>query len=188
LDLILYLLLERELFINQLFLIMDYTGPYRYTLLIQGNEGERIIGSKLDSKGNIVSFSSPVTLKKRPKIYILKDKENIIYIGYTSQSIANRLRYGINPKWAKGYHGYKWKVHEKLELLLFVFDNKLIEDQNEKDKTFIRFVESVEAELVYLVRSKTGKWPENQNEIHFNNFEIKKAKQVAEKIYKAIEN
>jgi hypothetical protein len=167
---------------------MDFKGPYRYTLLIQGNEGERNMHSKLDTKGNIVSFSSPVTLNKRAKIYILKDKESIIYIGYTSQSIANRLRYGINPKGAKGYSGYKWKDHEKLELLLFVFDKELIGDQNNEDKKYISFVESVEAELVYLVRSKTGKWPENQNEIHFNNFEIEKAKQVAENLYKEIES
>lgn len=166
---------------------MGYTGPYQYTLRIQGNEGERNIQDKLDAEGNIVSFMSPVTLKKRPKLYILKDKESIIYIGYTSQSIANRLRYGINPKGAKGYHGYKWKVYEKLELLVFVFNKELIGNQNEEDKKYISFVEAVEAELVYLVRNKTGKWPENQNEIHFNNFEIEKAKQVAEKIYKEIE-
>ena len=57
-----------------------------------------------------------------------------------------------------------------------------------QSKKIISFVESVEAELVYLVRNKTGKWPKNQNEIHFNNFEIEKAKQVAEKIYKVIES
>jgi hypothetical protein len=168
--------------------MLNYTGPYQYTLLIHGNEGERSIHSKLDGKGNVVSFRSPATLNKRAKIYILKNKENIIYIGYTSQSIANRLRYGINPKGAKGYHGYKWKVHKKLELLLFVFDKELIGDQNEEDKKYINLIESVEAELVYLVRSKTGKWPENQNEIHFNNFEIEKAKPVAEKIYKEIDS
>ena len=166
---------------------MDFKGPYHYTLRIQGKKGERNIQDKLDAQRNIVSFTSPVTLNKRAKIYILKDKESIIYIGYTSQSIANRLRYGINPKGAKGYSGYKWKGLDEIELLLFVFDKELIGDKNEEDKKIISFVESVEAELVYLVRSKTGKWPKNQNEIHFNNFEIEKAKQVAEKIYKEIE-
>ena len=48
------------------------------------------------------------------------------------------------------------------------------------------FVESVEAELVYLIRKKTGKWPCFQNEIHFSNHNLKKAKEIALAIYLAV--
>lgn len=48
------------------------------------------------------------------------------------------------------------------------------------------FVESVEAELVYLILKKTGKWHCFQNEIHFNNHKLKKAKEIALEIYLAV--
>tara|TARA_R110000868_G_scaffold411461_1_gene704394 strand:- start:1227 stop:1568 length:342 start_codon:yes stop_codon:yes gene_type:complete len=47
-------------------------------------------------------------------------------------------------------------------------------------------VESVEAELLYLIRKKTGKWTCFQNEIHFNNHNLKKAKEIALEIYLAV--
>lgn len=63
-----------------------------------------------------------------------------------------------------GDSGYKWieKHNNKesdLELSVFCFPE--INDR--------LFVEAIEAEIAFLVRTKTGSWPECQNEIHFHN-------------------
>ena len=42
-------------------------------------------------------------------------------------------------------------------------------------------IENIEAELAFLIRTKTGKWPLNQNEIHFNN-KFDNGKEIAEKM------
>ncbi len=44
---------------------------------------------------------------------------------------------------------------------VFVF----VESYDENRKA----IEAIEGEIVYLIRHKTNKWPEYQNEIHFSN-------------------
>ncbi len=57
-----------------------------------------------------------------------------------------------------GYHGYKWKDQLKeAELLVW----------HCSDQTSSH-AEAIEAELVYYIRKKTGKWPKYQMEIHFH--------------------
>ncbi len=64
-----------------------------------------------------------------------------------------------------------------LKLNTFYVDKSNI--HNEK-----KYYEAIEAEIAFLIRFKTGKWPECQCEIHFHN--IPYAKQIAEKIYNKI--
>ncbi|MDM1362499.1 hypothetical protein [Myroides marinus] len=131
-----------------------------------------------------IRFSPQLTKNKVPKIYVLKIKGEVVYIGYTSQSITTRLNSGLKADGKNGYHGYKWKnVTDKMELLIFVFGNVLtgIKDQ---DKELIMFIEAIEAELVYQVRSQTGNWPKFQNEIHFNNTDRTKVLEITDYIYK----
>ena len=153
--------------------------------MLSGEEDKRII-SKRVCDGKESSFKTPVTQKQTPKIYVLKYKEAIVYIGYASQSIGTRMGQGMRAAGLNGYHGYKWKQVDKLELYIFVFDQKLKGSKHKDDKTFVNLAEAVEAELVYLVREKTGKWPEFQNEIHFNNEELEKAKAIAADLYTKI--
>ncbi|MBQ4915275.1 hypothetical protein J8L85_12555 [Maribacter sp. MMG018] len=160
---------------------MEYKGPYCYTLWLSGSEEKRVL-SKNDLEGYATTFKHPVTQNKTPKIYILKQEEEIVYVGYASQSIGTRLAQGIRASGLNGYHGYKWKQANELNLLVFVFDHTLQGDKD-ADKPYVQFAESVEAELVYLIREKTGQWPKFQNEIHFNNHNLQKAKGVAEEIY-----
>lgn len=164
---------------------MDCSGPYKYTLILSGSKENRVIGRKMQD-GNVTSFKWPVTLNKTPKIYILKYKDAIVYVGYTSQSISVRLYNGLKAKGLNGYHGYKWKQHNEIELFVFVFEQDLKGSKHDNDKPFVAFVEAIEAELVYKVRCETGKWPAFQNEIHFNNYELEKAKEVADEIYNLI--
>src|SRR6185312_2276009 len=102
------------------------------------------------------------------KIYITKYNKDILYIGITKTYLSSRLSLGFNATkktGRNGYHGYKWiKSHQgkHLNLIVFVFPKLRSEDDRE-------LVETIEAELVFRTRVKHGKWPEQQNEIHFYN-------------------
>jgi predicted GIY-YIG superfamily endonuclease len=103
-------------------------------------------------------FIAPDTRNNIPKLYVVKDNNNIYYVGITSQSIRARLKYGFKAHGENGYWGYKWKNSlEQAEVYVWCFDNEEID-----------IVEAIEGELVYFIREKTGKWPKNQMEIHFH--------------------
>lgn len=165
-------------------------GPYRYTLELEGDKDARKIVKTLQN-GIEVNFNKPVTNAKTPKIYIGLVDGLVVYIGYTGQSIRSRLNYGFRIKGENGYYGYKWKWKDKVELLVWAFD-AFIEEKTTTDKNtnedYKLYVEAIEAELVYLVRHKTGQWPECQNEIHFNNVRrmevLEKAKEIYEQVLK----
>jgi len=143
--------------------------PNIFELTLEANQ-IRLIKS-LQTNTVIENFSYPLT-SKHYKIYILTDKERILYIGITKDSIRNRLRSGLSANGEHGYHGYKWKNNKKVMLFVWCFD--------ELDKNKI---ENIEAELAFIVRKTTGNWPECQNEIHFNNHYEQKGKLIAEKLY-----
>lgn len=164
---------------------MTYTGPYVYTLMLSGAENKRVISKKICGD-RVSNFKAPVTHERTPKIYVLQHKEQIVYVGYASQSIGTRLGQGMRAAGLKGNHGYKWKQVDELELYVFVFDHHLKGSKHKEDQAFVYLGEAVEAELVYLIRQKTGKWPEFQNEIHFNNSEREKAKEIASQLYTKI--
>jgi len=120
---------------------------------------------------SLKSFHQRLTKRKVQKLYILREGFDILYVGTTSQSMTSRFRTGFKASGKNGYHGYKWKHKENVQLVVCTF----------KDLTRIQ-VENIEAELVYLIRQKTGRWPLFQNEIHFNN-EHENGKNVANEIY-----
>ena len=92
-----------------------------------------------------------------PKLYVVKHNGEAYYVRITRQDIRKRLRYGFSAKGTHGYYGYKWKELDEAELMIWSFPNNPIED-----------VEAIEAELVYFIREKTGRWPKYQMEIHFH--------------------
>ncbi len=130
----------------------------------------------IDLNGNRVNpFLQPVTRDKLPKLYVIKSKEKVLYVGIASQSIRNRLRYGLEAQGKSGYHGYKWKHLKEVDILIWCFPQ-------EKE---LRRIEAIEAELVYLVRRHTGLWPIYQTEIHFQNTSDEQI-ETAESIFKTI--
>ncbi len=132
---------------------------------------------KKDCNGKMVkikSFEKPVTENKLPKIYVVKDALDVAYVGITSQSIRNRLRYGLEAKGRGGYHGYKFKNLNGINLFVFCFKKKTIDN-----------IEAIEAEIVYLIRHKTKNWPKYQTEIHFHKA-TEKEKKLAILIYEII--
>ena len=161
---------------------MEFSTPYNFKLTLSGPENKRGITLKIKD-GKEVKFSHPLTKKKLPKIYVIKIKGELVYIGYTSQSITSRLNYGFKINGENGYYGYKWRnISEEIELMVFVSEKALTGDKDEDKKT-INFVEAIEAELVFKFREKTGNWPKYQNEIHFNNESRKLVLVLAKKIF-----
>jgi len=166
-----------------------YHGPFTYQLLLTDDRGDRFIASRVFQGVEIKTFKHPVTLDKTPKIYVLMSGEQILYVGYTSQSISNRLRDGLKKAGTfKDYKGYKWKVFDEVILYVFVFEKQLKGNRVMEDLPFIDLAEAVEAELVYKVRKETGSWPLFQNEIHFNNEELDKATKIADEMFNCCKN
>jgi hypothetical protein len=147
-------------------------NPEKFTLHLKGNKDSGYkISDKLQNGILIKKFGSSVT-KKHPKIYVVLSEEKIVYVGYTSDSITNRLRSGLNPANKSkantsgtdthGYSGYKWRGLQNVELLVFVFNGFEIP----VSKAYKLMFENIEAELVHQIKSN-GDWPKYQSEIHF---------------------
>ncbi len=139
----------------------------------------KLVSAKINSIVDIFSgaelydFAVPVS-QKGSKIYILKKSNEFLYVGATIQRMLLKLKQGLAAKGLKGYHGYKWKDYDSIDLAVYCFADL----QGTQ-------LESIEAELVYKIRQETGKWPLCQNEILFYN-DFLKAHQIACEIYQEI--
>ncbi|MDR6966120.1 hypothetical protein J2X31_000113 [Flavobacterium arsenatis] len=124
--------------------------------------------------------------RERRKVYIVHSNQEILYVGEAGSSVLKRFQRGCtafnykvkNSQARRGYQGYKWLNKElnkarTLDVLVVVFDESY---DLKRD-----FIEAVEGELVYLIRSETNEWPRFQNEIHFSN--CVGAKETAEEIF-----
>jgi len=147
---------------------LDNLVPWEYAGVIKGNNMEphnkyriKIADLKfkcIEANGEQgKGFVYPDISDDLPKLYVIKKGEDIFYVGRTKQDIRKRLRGGFYAKGGHGYYGYKWKDLDTVELLIWCFPGST-ED----------YVEAIEAELVYFIREKTGKWPKYQMEIHFH--------------------
>lgn len=116
-------------------------------------------------------FAWPDMADALPKLYVVKQANEICYVGVTTMDIRKRLSAGFSAKGEHGYYGYKWKDLHEAELLVWSFPTSQRED-----------MEAVEGELVYLIRHKTGKWPRYQMEIHFHHGASEPELQVARSI------
>lgn len=99
-------------------------------------------------------------MSKNPKLYIASVDGKPIYVGITKQSMQRRLQYGWKAAGTHGYYGYAWR-HNGTAAELDVWEHADAEAPNERD------IETVEAEIVYLIRHRCGQWPAFQTEIHF---------------------
>ena len=122
-------------------------------------------------KGRFASSAS----KPGFKIYVVSNDSGILYVGHTKQRIRQRLNGGLHRPKRSGYHGYKWRSNRG-PLTLDVWTSF-------PHSTTKRQLETVEAEVVYLVRRLDDQWPENQTEIHFHR-STGKLRRIAEKIYR----
>jgi hypothetical protein len=110
---------------------------------------------------NTSRFSGLAT-SRFPKLYVISvaGHSHPVYVGITKQSMSNRLRLGWAANGKNGYHGYAWRRH----FFAATMDIWCQLDAVEGDCLDI---ETMEAELVYLIR-QAGQWPAYQTEIHFH--------------------
>jgi hypothetical protein len=125
------------------------------------------------------------------KIYIIRDRKDFLYVGMAKQKIRARFSGGFRAYSQKketgkseygGYSGYKWIEKyqvsgREIELIVFPFIDKVLRSDE-------KFIEAIEAEIVFLIRTQTNKWPLSQHEIHFHN--DAKARKIAGEIFNSI--
>jgi len=136
---------------------MQVEGPDRFTITIH-SEGLPPF-EIADAKG-ARKFSGRAT-SKLPKLYVVTAGRLPIYVGITRQSIRARLRFGWSATGQSGYHGYRWRHNREEATLDLWYHLDAACTPVDLD------IETIEAELVYLIR-KQGQWPEYQTEIHFH--------------------
>ena len=154
---------------------MRVSKPIRYWIEFTS---ERIT-SKKGPKGE-AKFSFPATSKK-PKLYIISDGEKPFYVGATKSPIGIRLSSGFRADGRNGYSGYLWRHYMRraaLDIWLLELEeedfNAMESDpsarRNEGDRKKLKNIlsETVEAEVVSLIRQTWGQWPKYQSEIHFH--------------------
>jgi hypothetical protein len=107
------------------------------------------------------SFAKPATVRGVAKLYTLSDAGTLIYVGIAKQPMSSRLNFGFKANGESGYHGYKWKnLQQRLYLSVWTA-------QIDGEYAPLRELETVEAEVVFLCRLQSGRWPLYQHEIHF---------------------
>ena len=78
---------------------------WRFSLFTREDSGRISYGLDLSESENLIR-------SKQPKIYVVKSKDDLLYVGYASQSLITRLSQGFRAAGKNGYHGYKWKKLE----------------------------------------------------------------------------
>ena len=132
-----------------------------------------------DSSGE-TKFTAPVT-KQCPKVYVISDGTQIVYIGSTTQPLRSRLYGALRASGQNGYYGYAWKKSSaSLSLGVWILDDVAVK----KGKRCLT-AETVEAEVVFLVRTRDGNWPAHQTEIHFHQSDAKH-RRMASEIYEEV--
>lgn len=144
-------------------------NPTTYHLNLKANPDGTISIAQILHHQRAVKFSKPLTLKNTPKIYIIQNlvSHEVVYVGYTKQSVSNRLRFGLNPIHQTNYHGYSWMNENTVLITIWVFQS--FSGNENEDKQLARTIQNLEAELAFYIRQQTGKWPSAQREIHFGN-------------------
>jgi hypothetical protein len=119
--------------------------------------------------------------KECSKVYVVSAGRNIVYVGSSKQPIRTRLDGALKANGANGYYGYAWKTSsDRLNLDVWVLE----EVEVKKGRRCI-IAETVEAEIVFLIRLREGNWPKHQTEIHFHP-SSKQHRRWAEEIYEEI--
>ncbi len=149
---------------------MKLSGPFNYKITFDPQKIKSVLAHNGDSK-----FSGEAS-KRVPKIYIISKDKVPLYVGETRQIVRNRLRTGFNAIGEHGYYGYDWRRNiQDADVDVWV--------QVEGDTETKREIETVEAEVVYLIRQEFGQWPAHQTEIHFhpsNPVHRKEARKIIE--------
>ncbi|MDR6819580.1 hypothetical protein J2X76_004772 [Neorhizobium sp. 2083] len=138
---------------------MNLQGPARFKVKYTPEE------KAITCEKGLPKFSGEMTSKK-PKLYIFSRDGVPIYVGATVRSMSSRLATGWTAEGKGGYYGYGFR-HEGSAVDLDVWYDSDPVKLREDGKRSGSDIETVEAEVVYLLRHRTGQWPAYQTEIHF---------------------
>ena len=134
---------------------MKLCGPFTYQINFT-YEGITSVKGPTGQK----NFSGQAS-SKSPKLYIISSGNRPLYVGETRQRVKDRLRYGFKASGEHGYYGYDWRRNlAEADVDIWV--------QEGGDTGTKREIETVEAEVVFLIRKEFGQWPAYQTEIHFH--------------------
>jgi hypothetical protein len=134
---------------------MKISGPDQYTLNFTAEQYAVIC-----RRGR--PHFSGIATKRVPKLYVASSEGKPVYVGQTVQPMRDRLRLGWKADGKDGYHGYAWR-HQLTTAQLNVWSH----DDAVEGPNWHRDIETIEAEIVFLIRHLTGNWPMFQTEIHF---------------------
>ena len=67
------------------------------------------------------SFIEPDNRDELPKLYVVKSRAEVVYIGQTTQNMRDRLRQGLKAQGKSGYYGYMWKDLPEVGVLVWCF-------------------------------------------------------------------
>ena len=118
----------------------------------------------------------------QPKIFVIKSGIKYIYVGYASESIFPRLSNGLAESLGKAF--IKEEEFESEELDLFIFEFVLFADYTKTETR--NYYQSIQSELIYLIKSETGKWPALQKQINVSNLNVKEAREIAKEMFEKI--
>ena len=134
---------------------MELFGPFTYKIAFTCEGITRVEGPAGQK-----NFSGQASLKT-PKLYIISSGNKPLYVGETKQRVNDRLRGGFKASGEHGYYGYDWRRNlTQADVDVWV--------QDEGDTSTKLEIETVEAEVVFLIRKEFGQWPAHQTEIHFH--------------------
>ena len=136
---------------------MPIKGPFTYQIRFTPNEITKVVCPD-GRRGN--AFLGKAS-QQVPKLYIVSDGGEPLYVGKTSRRLRERLRAGFKAGGKHGYHGYAWRDR----LTQATISVWIATEGEAQDPTWI---ETVEAEVVFLIRKEYDQWPEHQTEIHFH--------------------
>ena len=150
---------------------MVLNEPQDYTIeLVDGGS------YRLHEQARVCTFSKPSTIRGLAKVYTLSDAGVLFYVGIAQQPMSSRLNFGFKASGKGGYHGYKWKGL-KQRLALSVWTGTV-----GRKAASLREMETVEAEVVFCCRERSGQWPAYQHEIHFYS-SLPEHRAAAQQIY-----
>ena len=119
--------------------------------------------ARVRAQNGISHFVVPATKSKTPKLYVVSKDGFLLYVGVTKQPMSSRLRGGLTANGTHGYHGYAFgRENHTLSLDIWYLEG---DDTKQID------LEIIEAEVVFLYRQQSGRWPKAQTEIHFHQSE-----------------
>ena len=153
---------------------MILNEPQNYWIELFGEGSYR-----LSTEYGTCNFSKPATLRGVAKLYTLSDAGSLIYVGIAQQPMSTRLNVGLKARGKAGYHGYKWKNLKQL-LRLSIWK---VKKNGSSDP--LQVLETVEAEVAFLCRQRSGQWPLYQHEIHFHPSK-ENHRRAAERIYRHV--